>query len=92
MGGKPSHLLVTLALAPETLVTWAEELYRGIGDCLEKFGGVLAGGETSSVPTGSAAVISIAATGSVLRKHLVLRSTAKPGDALFVQVKGVALM
>lgn len=84
MGGKPSHFLVTLALPPETAVFWAEELYRGIGDCLEKFGGVLAGGETSSVPTGSAAVISIAATGSVLRDHLVLRSTAKPGDTLFV--------
>ena len=61
-----------------------EDLYRGIGDCLEKFGGVLAGGETSSVPPGSAAVISIAATGSVRREHLVLRSTAKPGDALLV--------
>ena len=83
MGGQPSHFLVTLALAPETLVTWVEELYRGIGDCLEKHGGFLAGGETSSVPTGSAAVISIAATGSVRRDHLVLRSTAKPGDALF---------
>ncbi|MGL5016869.1 MAG: thiamine-phosphate kinase, partial [Luteolibacter sp.] len=35
-------------------------------------------------PAGSAAVISIAATGSVLRRHLVLRSTAQAGDALFV--------
>jgi len=84
MGGKPEHFLVTLALPPETAVAWVEDLYRGIGDCLEKFGGFLAGGETSSVPTGAAAVISIAATGSVLRERLVLRSTAKPGDALFV--------
>ncbi|MES2924114.1 MAG: thiamine-phosphate kinase [Verrucomicrobiota bacterium] len=84
MGGHPGHFLVTLALPPETAVSWVEDLYRGIGDCLEKFGGVLAGGETSSVPTGSAAVISIAATGSVRREHLVLRSTAKPGDVLLV--------
>ena len=84
MGGRPEHFLVTLALPPETAVSWAEDLYRGIGDCLEKFGGLLAGGETSSVPPGSAAVISIAATGSVRREHLVLRSTAKPGDVLFV--------
>ena len=83
MGGKPAHFLVTLALTPETPVEWVENLYRGIGDCLEKFGGVLAGGETSGIPTGSAAVISIAATGSVLRDHLVLRSTARPGDSLF---------
>lgn len=84
MGGRPEHFLVTLALPPETSVDWVEDLYRGIGDCLEKFGGFLAGGETSGVPSGSAAVISIAATGSVLRENLVLRSTAKPGDVLFV--------
>lgn len=84
MGGHPEQFLVTLALPPETAVSWAEELYRGIGDCLGKFGGLLAGGETSSVPAGSAAVISIAATGRVRREHLVLRSTAHPGDAIFV--------
>lgn len=84
MGGRPEFFLVTLALSPETPVAWAEDLYRGIGDCLEKFGGVLAGGESSSVPPGSAAVISIAATGSVRRDQVVLRSTAKPGDTLLV--------
>lgn len=84
MGGKPGHFLITLALPPETPVAWAEDLYRGIGDCLEKFGGTVAGGETSSVPSGSAAVISVAATGSVRREQLVLRATANPGDLLFV--------
>ncbi len=84
MGGQPGHFLITLALPPETAVSWVEELYRGIGDCLEIHGGLLAGGETSSVPSGSAAVISIAATGSVPRDHLVLRSTAGVGDSLFV--------
>ena len=84
MGGRPEHFLITLALSPETAVAWAEDLYRGIGDCLEKCGGTLAGGETSRVPPGSAAVISIAATGSVRREQLVLRSTAHPGEAILV--------
>ena len=84
MGGRPERFLVTLALDPQTPVSWAEELYRGIGDCLSAFHAVLAGGETSSVPPGSAAVVSIAATGSVLRDHLVLRSTGRPGQALLV--------
>lgn len=84
MGGRPERFLVTLALPPETTIAWAEDLYRGIGDCLKTFGAVLAGGETSRVPEASAAVISIAATGSVRRDHLVLRSTAKPGHALLV--------
>ncbi len=84
MGGSPGHFLVTLALPPATSVAWVEELYRGIGDCLEKFGGYLAGGETTGVPPGSAAVISIAATGNIHRKHLVLRSTGQVGDVLLV--------
>ncbi|MEO8615012.1 MAG: thiamine-phosphate kinase, partial [Luteolibacter sp.] len=87
MGGHPERFLITLALPPETPVAWVEDLYRGIGDCLEKFGGVLAGGETSSVPSGSSAVISVAATGSVRREQLVLRSTATPGDFLLVTGK-----
>jgi thiamine-monophosphate kinase len=84
MGGRPERFLVTLALPVETRVSWAEDLYRGIGDCLECFGAVMAGGETSCVPQGSAAVISIAATGSVPRDQLTLRSTARPGQMLLV--------
>lgn len=84
MGGKPERFLVTVALPAETEVSWVEDLYQGIGDCLKAFGAVLAGGETSSVPPGSSPVISIAATGSVRRRHLVLRSTGKPGQALLV--------
>ena len=84
MGGHPERFLVTLALPPQTPVAWAEELYCGIGECLRRCGGVLAGGETSSVPPHSAALISIAATGSVRREHLTLRSTAHPGHALLV--------
>jgi thiamine-monophosphate kinase len=84
MGGRPGHFLVTLALSPETEIEWVEDLYRGMGACLERFGGLLAGGETTSVPTGSAAVISIAATGWVGRGQQVLRSQGKPGDAVFV--------
>lgn len=84
MGGKPERFLVTVALPAETEVAWVEDLYRGLGDCMEAFEFVLAGGETSSVPTGSVPVISIAATGSVRRECLVLRSTAKPGQVLLV--------
>jgi thiamine-monophosphate kinase len=84
MGGRPERFLITLALDPQTPIAWVEQLYLGIGDCLSAFGAVLAGGETSSLPAGSAAVISVAATGSVRREHLVLRSTARPGHALLV--------
>ena len=84
MGGRPERFLITLALPAVTRIEWAEALYHGMGDCLRAFDAVLAGGETSSVPPQSAAVISIAATGSVRRGDLVLRSTARPGQPILV--------
>lgn len=84
MGGRPSRFLITVALPADTAVAWVDELYQGIGACLRAFGAVLAGGETSRVPDGSAPVISVAATGVVARGHLTLRSMASPGDVLLV--------
>jgi thiamine-monophosphate kinase len=54
---------------------------------LKQYNAVLVGGETCRVPDGSAAVISIAATGWVEREHLMLRSGGKPGDELWVTGK-----
>ena len=84
MGGRAERFLVTVALAPETELVWIEDVYRGMGECMNAFEAVLAGGETSSVPAGGVAVISVAATGSVRREDLVLRSTGSPGDVLLV--------
>jgi len=83
MGGKPEHLLVTIAVDADRPVAWLDGLYRGIRKCLAKHGGVLAGGETSRLPAGGA-LISVAGEGSVERKHLVLRSGGKPGDLVVV--------
>lgn len=83
MGGRPEHLLVTVAIDAERPVAWMDGLYRGIRKCLAKHGGLLAGGETSRLPQ-RGAVISVAGEGSVERKHLVLRSGGKPGDLVIV--------
>lgn len=84
MGGAPDRFLATIAMPPDRAVAWVDGLYQGFARALEWSGAKLAGGETTGVPTGSAAVISIAATGRVNRKHLTLRSTAMPGDAIYV--------
>ena len=84
MGGEPGHLLVTVALPPERELSWAEDLYRGMNRCAVRFGASIVGGETSSVPPGAPGMISVAATGRARRKHLVLRSGGRPGDALYV--------
>jgi thiamine-monophosphate kinase len=87
MGGKPERFLVTIAVPAAWPLARIEGIYRGMGDCLKAYDAVLAGGETSRVPEGSAAVISVAATGSVDRKHLTLRSGGKPGDLIIVTGK-----
>jgi thiamine-monophosphate kinase len=84
MGGTPDRFLVTIALPGSWPLARIEGIYRGLGECLGRHGGVLAGGETTRVPEGSAAVISIAATGKVERRHLVLRSGGQPGDLVLV--------
>lgn len=84
MGGRAEQWLITLATPADTEVAWLEQLYQGIGHCIRQCGGVIAGGETCSVPDGSATMISIAGTGVVERPHLTLRSTAAVGQSLLV--------
>lgn len=84
MGGRPKHLLVTIALPPDREVSWVRGLYRGIGRCLEAHAAQLAGGETTSMPAGAPVVISVSGEGAVDRRRCVLRSGGKPGDVLAV--------
>ena len=84
MGGAPGELLVTVAASREVEVLWFTELYEGMKSCLEQFGGVIVGGETSSLPIGASTVISIAGRGSVQRERLVTRSGGKARDGIYV--------
>jgi thiamine-monophosphate kinase len=84
MGGVAERFLVTVALPGMMEISWIEGFYKGMGECMDRYGAKLAGGETCRVPEGSAAVISIAATGSVERGMVVLRSGGKCGDGLWV--------
>lgn len=84
MGGEGRDYLVTLGVPYDEKVHHLEELYRGMADCLQVYGGTLVGGETTSVPCGSTSWISIAARGVVKKTSLVLRSTAQEGDRILV--------
>ena len=87
MGGTPNAFVVTLVLTPDTTVDWVDALYIGMQKCADAFQLSIVGGETSSAPTGSANVISVAATGHVQASKLVLRSSCKLGDAIYVTGK-----
>jgi thiamine-monophosphate kinase len=84
MGGRPQWFLVTLGIPKSYSVEKLEQLYVGMGACLEAYHGALCGGETTSIPDGGSLMISIAATGCVKKSQLTLRSTASRGDGIFV--------
>lgn len=84
MGGWPTEFLVTIVLPACTSVEWLEHVYQGMGACMSRYGGVLAGGETSSAPNGSPIVISVSGLGRVERGGEILRSGGRCGDLLVV--------
>ena len=87
MGGTPAQFLITLALPSSLSLSYVDGLYRGMNACLARYGGVICGGETSSVPDGSAAVISVAGTGWVDKNRCIRRGGGRVGDAVLVTGK-----
>ena len=82
MGGQPTAALVTLALPRDFDSERIEGVYRGMNRLAAKHAVAMVGGETTTNP--ERVLISIAAVGTVERDKCVRRSTAKPGDAIFV--------
>ena len=82
MAGTPAAALATIALPPRFDEKFIEAIYDGMSVLAQKHGVAIVGGETTTNPGGI--LISIALLGSVARGKAVLRSGAKPGDAIFV--------
>ncbi len=81
MGGAPTFMFVSLALAADTEVAWVEALYKGMAEACRRYGVVLAGGDTTHAEV---ATISITLLGRVSPGNLRLRSQARPGELLCV--------
>ncbi|HHH40956.1 MAG TPA: thiamine-phosphate kinase [Chloroflexi bacterium] len=82
MGGRAEYALVSLALPADTEVAWVEALYRGLREEGERFGVVVVGGNMARSPGG--AFVDVCVLGRVHRRHLLLRSGARPGDRVLV--------
>ena len=80
MGGLPTYALITLGLPPETMVSHIEEMYRGMLEIGAEYGMGVVGGDIVRSPV---FFVTTALTGVTLRPPL-LRSTARPGDAVAV--------
>jgi thiamine-monophosphate kinase len=81
MGGMPTFMFVSLALAADTDVAWVEALYKGMADACRRYGVVIAGGDTTH---GEVVTISITLLGRVSPQNLRMRSHASPGELLCV--------
>lgn len=83
MGGKPGWAMLSIGV-PEKL--WKTDLvdrfYDGWFSLAHKFGVELVGGDVSRTPDNI--VIDSIVGGDVGKGHAILRSTAKPGDVIFV--------
>ena len=85
MGGVPEQALITIAVSRDDEVARVKALYTVLRKAARKFGVSIVGGETSRSP--GPLFINVALTGSVERTRCILRSGAKPGDAIFVTGK-----
>lgn len=83
MGGVPEYALITLLSHPSRSIGSAEGIYRGIGNLAADYSISIAGGETSSLPF-DGLIVNVALVGRVEHGQAVMRSTARPGDTLFV--------
>ncbi len=81
MGGEPKFFLVSLGVPGSLGLKYVNDLYKGIKDVARKFKIDLIGGDTVN---SKKIIIDIALLGEVEKKNLVLRSTAKNKDSIFV--------
>lgn len=82
MGGTPTAAVVTLGLPRGFEPERMKAMYRGLNRLAAQHQVAVVGGETTTNP--GAWLINVALLGTVPRGCALLRSAAKPGDALFV--------
>lgn len=82
MGGEPLAVFLSLALPSKLSQRWVNEFLEGFTQLARTHGVALAGGDTSSSP--HAIVTDVIVFGSTERGQAILRSTAKPGDLIYV--------
>lgn len=86
MGGEPRFALLSLALPPSTEVASVEELYRGVAAVGDRFGTIIAGGDTVRSP--QPVVVSVTVAGAAReiggQVRLLRRSVAQVGDIVGV--------
>lgn len=81
MGGVPKYALVSLGLPKNNAGEFIDKFYRGLLKLAGDFKVNIVGGDLSY---SRRIVIDVSIAGEVKKEKVVLRSTAKPGDLIFV--------
>jgi thiamine-monophosphate kinase len=81
IGGRPGCFLLSLALPDQLTGKWLDAFLRGLRRASESFQCELAGGDTTRREE---VLISITVIGEVRKGRALLRSGARPGDAIYV--------
>lgn len=79
MGAFPTGITIALGLTGDTPVTWVEQLYQGISECLKPYNTPIVGGDIVRSPI---CTISITAFGQVEPSQAILRSNCQPQNAI----------
>lgn len=82
MGGIPTHIVLSTAIAPQMEMDDLQSLYTGIKDICQRYHVNIIGGDT--VMAKESMVITVAAFGEIEAGKAICRSGAKPGDVIGV--------
>lgn len=82
MAGQPVACLVTLGLPKGFDPDWVFEFYKGLNQLAAELNIAVAGGETTTNPSGI--FISVALLGTIPKDRVVSRANAQAGEAIFV--------
>jgi thiamine-monophosphate kinase len=82
MGGDPVSAFLSLALPRDLPQAWVRGFLRGLTSLAERYGVILAGGDTAESPKGILADIIV--VGTTPKGKAILRSGARAGDRIYV--------
>jgi thiamine-monophosphate kinase len=81
MAGVPDYAVLALGIPEDMELEYLDEFTEGFLEVAREHGVQIIGGDTSAA---QALVISVTVMGTPTKKHPVLRSTARPGDEIWV--------
>jgi thiamine-monophosphate kinase len=82
MGGMPKFALIAIALSQRTAYPWLKSFYAGLLALATRYGVAVVGGDTAVVS--HATMVDLVVAGEVEPGRALLRSGARPGDAIYV--------